>query len=114
MVIYENQRAPSSYIFRGSRHFSELTLLPSDPCGPWSLPSGESMTRANLLLPYKNMGWTYSKWVIDTNESQLDAEGWQYAKEFDDNVWTASPSKRGSCVRRRTWLCYMGCRAVDL
>ena len=107
LVVYENQRAPSSHIFRGSRHFSESALLPSDTCGPWSLPSGESTTKTDLLLPYKDAGRIFSEWVIDMNGSQLDAEGWQYAKDFDDKVWTESPrSKRGPCVRRRTWINY--------
>jgi len=112
-VLYENQRNSSFPILRGSHKFSASTLLKSDLCGPWSLPDGKPMTKDQYPFPSSGPGKDRGEWVwigtweIDMSQGRIDAEGWQYARSFDEpeEMWTEAPSSAtGRYVRRRRWI----------
>jgi len=107
--------------------------LKSDVRGPWSLPDGKPTSKEEVRFPSgpissaasiissatssKSRPWFWvTDWQIDMTHTQVDSQGWQYAKNFDENDknWHIAPlSNNGNWVRRRRWVRIMK-RRMDL
>ncbi|KAJ3034215.1 hypothetical protein HDV00_005262 [Rhizophlyctis rosea] len=113
-IIHENQR--SGFL---SNKYSGANLTRNDTRGPWSAPSGTPMSRDEVVLPTVRAaqsnqmvrGWFWlTDWKVDTKHPRVEnAEGWQYARAFDepDAQWVPAPSGSvlmGGWVRRRRWI----------
>lgn len=71
------------------------------------------MSKDQFPFPSSGSGKDRGEWVwigtweIDMSQSRIDAEGWQYARSFDETeeMWTEAPSSTtGRYVRRRRWI----------
>ncbi|CAB4389334.1 unnamed protein product [Rhizophagus irregularis] len=136
VIIHENQRSATSFglSLRGSPKYSSNNLLKSDFRGPWSLPDGRPTTKDEVKLPVaaisssastisnatasksRNSWFWVTDWQIDMTHPRVDSQGWQYAKNFEENEknWYTSPlTNSGSWVRRRRWVRVMK-RVVDV
>ncbi|KAI8138727.1 FYVE zinc finger-domain-containing protein [Fennellomyces sp. T-0311] len=117
VLIYENQRANNSLIRvgLGKPTFSSTALGKNDRRTAWSMyPSGEPTTKSHVRLPALDASWFWmTDWSIDYSSPDTDREGWQYAKSFQDEVWTGSmPTSGTGWVRRRRWMRIMK-RRID-
>ncbi|CAG8565108.1 14124_t:CDS:2 [Funneliformis caledonium] len=136
VIVYENQRTASTLGFplRGPPKYSANNLLKSDLRGPWSLPNGKPSSRDEVQLPLgpssssisvvsnitsskSQKAWFWvTDWQIDMSHPQVDSQGWQYAKNFeesDKNWFSEQRSSSGSWVRRKRWVRIMK-RRMDL
>ncbi|CAG8499238.1 3671_t:CDS:2 [Paraglomus occultum] len=127
IVIHENERASSSFpmLRSGAAKYSASYLLKSDVRGPWSLPNGKPTTKSAIGLPSDSRSssasvisssslsktlneWFWlTDWQIDMSYPRVDADGWQYARSFDDSdsLWLpAPPAGANNWVRRRRWV----------
>lgn len=108
VILYENQRATSSFLAIGKPSFSSTALTKSDHRGAWSLyPSGETTTKSHVRLPQQTSWFWLSDWAIDFSHPIADSEGWQYSRSFDeqDENWTSiMPTSTSGWVRRRRWV----------
>ncbi|KAG9284174.1 hypothetical protein G9A89_022948 [Geosiphon pyriformis] len=133
VVLHENQRASSTFsILRGPPKYSAATR--GDTRGPWSLPNGKPMMKEDVDLPWgvnsssastlinatssRTRTWCwYSDWQIDFSHPNIDADGWQYARSFEetDQMWeSVPPSNSSNWVRRRRWVRIMKRNAPHL
>ena len=56
----------------------------------------------SVLLPGKEYEWK-NNWEVEISNN-TDKEGWEYAKNFDDNIWQRDD--KNCSVRRRKWIKY--------
>jgi hypothetical protein len=124
IVVHENERAPPSFpILRGNAKYSSAHLSKGDR-GAWSLPNGKPTTKSSVGLPPEshssfthatsnlsssnhNAWFWLTNWQIDMSYPRVDADGWQYARSFDepDPLWLpSSPTGAINWVRRRRWV----------
>ncbi|CAI2184165.1 13535_t:CDS:2 [Funneliformis geosporum] len=130
VILYENQRTASTLGFplRGPPKYSANNLLKSDSRGPWSLPNGKPSSKDEFQLPLGSFisnattsksqtSWFWvTDWQVDMSHPQVDSQGWQYAKNFEesDKNWCSEQrSNSGSWVRRKRWVRIMK-RIMDL
>lgn len=131
VLLHENQRATvnvTSLIRGSSPKFSAQALHPlRDTRGAWSRPDGRTMTKEEVHLPdgrdslasstaslrsspaASQKAWFWlSDWQVDTTHPRVDAaEGWQYARSFEDaeEAWVPdAPTQGNNWVRRRRWV----------
>ena len=57
-----------------------------------------------IVLPGNDYEWK-NDWEIEISNN-TDKEGWEYAKNFEDEVW--KKSDKNSSVRRRKWIKFAG------
>ncbi|CAO3620216.1 unnamed protein product [Cunninghamella echinulata] len=115
VIIYENQQSVLS--------LSGITqnIYTPHPQLPWHLPSGEAITKNTVSLPpidtEQQQVWTWlTNWVIDHTLSDIDQDGFQYAKhlEIESISWKKKPPTTGiRCVRRRRWVRIMTRRTFN-
>ncbi|CAO3627344.1 unnamed protein product [Cunninghamella blakesleeana] len=125
VIIFENQQSVLSLSGLTHTTYIPTNINNSDNnntiLGPWSLPSGKSITKNTVTLPpintNENQVWTWlTDWMIDYTLFDIDEEGWQYAKNFDADMksWRKKPPTTGiKCVRRRRWVRIMTRRNYD-
>ncbi|CAJ0911146.1 21410_t:CDS:10 [Entrophospora sp. SA101] len=128
IILHENQRASSIFpvSLRRPPKYSAANLLKTDYCSPWSLyPSGQPSSKEAVKLPVgpnsstvsivtnissrsQNRLWFWvDEWHIDMTHPRIDAQGWQYARSFDeaDKKWSIiPPANANTWVRRRRWV----------
>jgi hypothetical protein len=115
IMLYENQRAFSSFIGLTKPDFSASALLRHE--SPWtSYPGNEPIHKQFVQLPplsynpggLNQSAWFWlSDWHVDQSHPLVDAiNGWQYSKSFDtpDEQWLRhQPASGTNWVRRRRW-----------
>lgn len=115
IMLYENQRAVSSFIGLTKPDFSASSLLKHEL--PWtSYPGNEPTHKQFVQLPplsynpggLNQSAWFWlSDWHVDQSHPLVDAiTGWQYSKSFDtpDEQWLRQQPASGThWVRRRRW-----------
>jgi hypothetical protein len=96
-TIYEYQRFVPFYEWGSSSHH----LLPSDR-GRWSTLNGNLFDNdIEKIAPKLNSLWSVSKtWTVHSTD--VDPDGWYYARDFYSSLWVTA-AKTGMVCRRRIW-----------